>query len=976
MTALPITPNLDQRLDAEGSRLVLPTGTLQVFDDCTSVWFLRDGSIDLFAVQRKNGMQTGPREHLCSLSAGSLIWGIDQSPAEDGIHLLALSTDDVVLTKVGTLTVDRWGGDPALAVPLAAALDQWITGLSWGATRHIFPRKPPRLSLAPGEELAVAENDRIISHKQVTWALIEAGNGYYLDIKDIGGDGPPAIVPLTQQGWLRAGSVRGLRGLSTESVLRLGQASRSMDLFHRWLFYDLAYGFRNAAAMEGARLQRRAGWTVAETENTFIRFAQLFDKTAHRQVDKTGDDALFNCCTLVGRAMNATIVMPSFARRRRAEEPPLTIEDIAAASQLRLRQVSLPARWWTAENGPMVGFRADNGQPVALLQRRPSTMVLHDPVSGTEQVVTQDVAANLSPGAYTLYASLPGRATSAIDLLALCYRQCKSDLLAVILTGALGGLVATAIPLATAYVFDEVVPGHQTMQMLQVAGAIVAAAFAAAAFEFTRNVAQLRVEGRVSGIVQAALMDRLLRLPTAFFSDYSSGDLAQRVMMVETARRSLTGVILGSLVSGGFSVFSFGLLVYYAPLAALLAALLIVVLAVATVATGLRIMHVATHIQEISGRINSLVLEIITGINKLRVAGAEERAFNNWGTDFGRLRDRENHSRRLQIRFGVFWTTYEVLCLTGIFAAISLIGGSGMTTGVFLAFVVAFSGLLTSVYTLGRSLIEVLAVIPLYRRAAPILNSALENDLDKADAGTLSGNIEVTGVFFRYAPNLPYVLKGLSLTIRAGQLIAVVGPSGSGKSTLIRLLLGLNHPDSGAIYLDGRDLRGLNLRSVRQQQGAVLQNGRLMPGSLYENIRGVSRASLDDCWEAATKAGLAQDIRAMPMQMHTLITDGASTLSGGQVQRLMIARALVGKPAILLFDEATSALDNETQAVVMNTLDHLSVTRIVIAHRLSTVRNADRIFVLKDGQVTESGSYTELMKQGGNFTALAYRQHL
>jgi ABC-type bacteriocin/lantibiotic exporter with double-glycine peptidase domain len=207
-------------------------------------------------------------------------------------------------------------------------------------------------------------------------------------------------------------------------------------------------------------------------------------------------------------------------------------------------------------------------------------------------------------------------------------------------------------------------------------------------------------------------------------------------------------------------------------------------------------------------------------------------------------------------------------------------------------------------------------------------------------------------------------------------MVALVGPSGSGKSTLVRLLLGLGHPDQGAIYYDGRDLRGLNLRAVRRQLGAVLQNGRLMPGSLYENIRSVSGASLEECWEAAKQAGLADDIRAMPMGMHTVMTDGATTLSGGQVQRLLIARALVGKPAILLFDEATSALDNETQSIVMNTLNQLSVTRIVIAHRLSTIRNADRIYVLKNGLVVEDGTFTELMEGGNLFTALAYRQKL
>ena len=219
-------------------------------------------------------------------------------------------------------------------------------------------------------------------------------------------------------------------------------------------------------------------------------------------------------------------------------------------------------------------------------------------------------------------------------------------------------------------------------------------------------------------------------------------------------------------------------------------------------------------------------------------------------------------------------------------------------------------------------------------------------------------------------------VRQLSLAIYPRQTVALVGPSGSGKSTLMRLLLGIVRPEAGAVYFDGRDLRGLNLRSVRHQIGVVMQNGRLMPGSIYENIKGATRATLDECWDTAIQVGLADDIMAMPMRMHTLLTEGATTLSGGQIQRLLIARALVGRPALLLLDEATSALDNKTQTVVMRSLDHLSVTRIVIAHRLSTIINADRIYVLKDGRIAESGAYEQLMGNGGIFTAFAYRQHL
>lgn len=969
-------PAIRALIEAEGETLTLSPGSSRIFDDMESVWFIAEGEIDLFAIQRRNGEQTGPREHLCSLPAGGMIWGIDQNPVEDGIHLLALTAGRARLSRVGTASIDAGGRNEALAILLAKAIDIWITGLSRGVTKYISPRSPPRLSIASGEQLKVAGTDRIVSHRGVTWARLSQGTGYYIDIKDVGADGSVTLVPLTSLGWLRAGGIRALSGMATEQVLHAGDISRWMNLFHEWIFYDLAYGFRDAAALEDTRLTRRAVQVAADTRTTFFRLARLLDAGLHRRPEAVGDDSLFECCAAVGKAMNITMVRPQSAQWRRTEDQAFSVADIAAASQVRTRQVTLSYRWWTAENGPLLAFRLEDSAPVALLQKSPSVTILHDPATGTEEVVTEAVAGTVSPFAQSFYAGLPDHPASIFDLVRLCLGLCRADLIAVALAGALGGIVATAIPMATGYAFDSVIPGHQTTEMLQLGAAVVVAAFAAAVFEVSRSIAQLRIEGRLSGIAQAAIMDRLLRLPTPFFADYSSGDLAQRTMVVETARKSLTGVMVGALVSGVFSVFSFALLIYYAPLAALVAAALALVMAAATLVTGVRLMGVHTRVQEVSGRISGFLLEIITGITKLRAAGAEERAFNNWGRDFSELQSGEFLARRLHNRFLVFWAAFEVVGLAAIFAVIGLAGPSDMTTGAFLAFIAAFSGLTTSLFALAKALISVFSVVPLYRRAAPILRTVPETDASRANPGPLRGDLEINSVFYRYAPDAPCVLNGLSMKIDAGELIAVVGPSGSGKSTLMRLLLGIDRPEAGAVYFDGRDLRGLNLRAVRRQIGVVMQNGRLMSGSIYENIKGTTRAGLDECWETAAKAGLADDIAAMPMGMHTLLTEGATTLSGGQVQRLLIARSLVGKPAILLLDEATSALDNKTQAVVMRSLDHLSVTRIVIAHRLSTVINADRIYVLKDGRIAESGTYQQLMENGGLFTTFAYRQNL
>jgi ATP-binding cassette subfamily C protein len=276
---------------------------------------------------------------------------------------------------------------------------------------------------------------------------------------------------------------------------------------------------------------------------------------------------------------------------------------------------------------------------------------------------------------------------------------------------------------------------------------------------------------------------------------------------------------------------------------------------------------------------------------------------------------------------------------------------------------------------LSQAVIDANAVIPLYKAVLPIFETVPEYDDSKSEAPPLSGDIELSRVDFSYDKGGPQIIKDVSLRIRNGEHVALVGPSGSGKSTLFRILLAFEHPDNGEIYFDGISIDQLDIRSVRRQLGVVLQSGMLLAGSIFENIAGANpNITQDDALRAIRQVGMEDDLKQMPMGLHTMISEGASTISGGQRQRLLIARALVSNPRILFFDEATSALDNKTQKIVSDSINQIKATRITIAHRLSTVQECDRIIVLESGSISEEGTYAELMKANGVFASMARRQ--
>jgi NHLM bacteriocin system ABC transporter ATP-binding protein len=748
-----------------------------------------------------------------------------------------------------------------------------------------------------------------------------------------------------------------------------------LDDFHRAVLEALVQDRTEAELRERNRLKASAEQEAVAAGAALRRMASPLgthsaSTEGSEEIDLTASPVM-QVTFAVGKAMGIRI---RALRGMRGRE---SVQDIARASGIFERRVALKGEWWREQCGPLMVFRDEDERPMAVLPDWRGRYRLWDPVENRTHRLDRKRAATLESFAYIFYRPFPARKLGVTDLLVFGMRGAAADLITIIALGAATGLLAIVLPVAIGLVFDSMIPGADRSGLLAISVFLGIAALASALFELTRSFAVLRLEGRMDAAMQAAVWDRLLGLPVPFFRDYTSGDLAMRSLAISQIRETLTGSTLDSIFSGIFSFFSFALMFYYSWRLALVGTALTAIVFMVPIVIGVMQVRRLRVLSEVRGRISGMVLQFVSGIAKLRVTGKELRAFTVWAHDFTRQKQQATAARRLTNGLSVFMGVFPLVCSGGIFyfnSRLVAAGAVSLPTGAFLAFHAALFQFLAAALGLSSAAGSVLEIVPMFERARPILETLPETSAAKGEPGELTGDIEVSHAFFRYRPDLPLVLKDLSLRVRPGEFVAIVGASGCGKSTLFRLLLGFERLESGAIHFDNQDLSGMNPQSVRRQIGVVLQNGQLQTGDIFENISGARYISLEDAWEAARLAGLEEDIRAMPMGMHTVVSEGGGGLSGGQRQRLMIARAIASRPRILLFDEATSALDNRTQAQVSASLESLRTTRIVIAHRMSTVVNADTIFVLDGGRVVERGTYKELLALDGFFARLAKRQ--
>ncbi len=642
---------------------------------------------------------------------------------------------------------------------------------------------------------------------------------------------------------------------------------------------------------------------------------------------------------------------------------------------LMRRNVKLEEGWYRDAFGPMLGTIKESGRPVALLPKTFHGYAFRDPESGNLITVNKQTAALLDTEAICFYRPLPLRKIGIPDL--IVYLKDCLDLSDAVLIGALSLLVVLVGMLLTPVtksLTGFVLKSGSVPLLAGTAVFMVCCVISNQLIGTVRDLAMNRIEIKTSLSVEAALMMRVMNLPANFFRKYSSGELSSRFGAVTQLCSMLLNTVFSTGLSSVLSLLYVTQIFRFAP-ALVAPALLIIVTSLAVgLAASLTQMKIGKRIMETQAEEAGLSYALITGVQKIKLAGAEKRAFARWARSYAQVAEL-SYNPPLWIKVNNVIQT--AVSLAGTIVLYYLAVKTRVSPSDYIAFNTAFGVVSGAFGALTGVALSVANIKPVLEMAEPILQAEPESSENKSMVTSLSGSIELSNVYFRYTDSMPYVVDGMSLKIRAGEYIAIVGTTGCGKSTLVRLMLGFETPEKGAVYFDGKDLSKLDLRSLRCRIGTVTQDGSLFQGDIYSNIViSAPQLTLDEAWEAAEIADIADDIRAMPMGMQTIISEGQGGISGGQKQRLMIARAIAPKPKILIFDEATSALDNRTQKKVSEALDRLKCTRIVIAHRLSTIRHCDRILVLDKGHIVEDGNYDELIEKNGLFAELVARQRL
>ena len=951
-------------------------------------YVVESGYVDLFAAVVDDERRTLTRApFIARIPAGGAFFGSLIAPNKGGTFFIyqAVPTRGAILLRGER---EHLASRDVFDMDAVSLIDDWVVAASEFVAR--YERRPREMLLVDADPDVSYKAHSVVSahHHEVLWISADqpgllVGSPRF----PVAGE---SLFPLAEHIWLTLPGETRVSAVHTPGAIVTGGLWTALDRYNVQILRCAAHYWVQTRKQNLARLSENRRQGARSREAMLRELAGLLadappgNETAHGHRSPLQAAAAVLADSAGVRLVDSPAVDDDV-------DPLEAVDALVAPSGIRTRRIRLSPGWERRDGPSFLGIvsHAQGQRPVAIVNRGRGAYRMIDPVSGESAPVNRRRAESLDAQGVMFYAPLARGVDSGLAALLQALRGRGRDIAGVALMGVLGALVALLTPIVTGELLAEIIPRVDVPMWTAALAALALGAFTTAAVSVVAAFSMLRIEARIDETLQAAVWSKLLSLPPPFFRRYLAGDLADRANGVSVIRQILTGATGASLVSGVFSIFSYALLFYYSWELALWTGLAVLILVAGSWWFTTRQIRHQRAVFKAQGAIDGLVFQMITGLAKLRQAHAERGALSRWAKLYTEQKRAHLSARKWaagQHTFNALFGPLSQLALLALIWYSLLEGGATMAEdgegetaapfalADFLSFHAAFGQFMGGMVGLTATWATAVAVLPLFERVLPIIEAQPESVGGATVLRSLSGRIEFENVTFRYPSADRDTLKDVSFHIRPGEYVAFVGPSGAGKSTLYRLLLGFERPMAGSVLLDGHDLLSLNLEAMRRQLGVVLQNGQLAPASIFLHIVGDAPLTEREAWDAARAAGLDKDIEAMPMGMYTEIPEGGVTLSGGQIQRLMIARTLARKPRVLLFDEATSMLDNRTQDTIRTSLRGLAATRVLIAHRLSTVVDVDRLYVMQDGRIVETGRYEELMAQGGVLAEMASRQ--
>ncbi|MDE0523286.1 MAG: ATP-binding cassette domain-containing protein [Boseongicola sp.] len=945
-------------------------------DDSNSVWFIEQGAVNLFLVEFKDGVETAAPQHVLCRESGWLLPGVAPDEGRDSkdttLSLIAKGSPGTLLRRLPASSLSE-----VHPSELATQVDTWLTAITDTLSRFASRVPRPTALAEPGQNQSLATGTLSVRRGVVWVSAPPCGAGLYMDIVDRAEIDEAAgtdelFIPLTRTSWFTIIDAATLSGKSTEELARQETLLQELATFHKVAFLLERFN-RRLAVVDDANLERAMTRSRRTAETAARqRLFNVYDLPVDRDSD-VEDTALADALQVIGRREGIEFKVP---KRRGPSDSAVGLVDILDASGVRARRVRLRQedKWWRGDSNAMLAFRAEDGEPVALLPGWFGDYRQIDPKNKRGVQVTADRAKALMDEAWMFYRPFPPEAVKLADMLSIALHGSGADLVRLVIAGLAGGLIKLLPALALGFVATQVAAGGSAGTLHVLAVALAGFGLLGALLHLLQSTAMMRLEGRSLTRLEAALWDRFMRLPPNILHRRSAGDLATSGMTFQNLRDGVQGVVADSLLSVVFLLPVMGLIFYYNATLGVIALVFGLASLLYTVALGLCQVSPYGEMIRASRHVAGRLFQIVGGIAKLRVEAAEGSAFAIWAQDYREQKRAEIKVNSLEGHSHAFAAALPFLA-GGVMLFAVATGDGSVGVSEFLVVYLVFITFQSAIARLGESFGTIAAALPAFEQMRPLLAAVPKADVDGEPVEFLGGDILFDRISFRYDPDGPLILDDVYIHARPGEFVAIAGESGSGKSTLFRLALGIDQPIAGAVYYDGRDLRHLNLKQVRRKIGVVPQSVGLHPNDLWDNL--VSHregVEVEDVWKAIRTAEVEDEIRGMPMGLMTMVGTSGSVLSGGERQRVMISRSVIGSPRILLLDEATNWLDNENQANVMHNLAALTSTRLVIAHRLSTLEQADCIHVLQAGKVVQKGSFNELMEVDGAFRELVRRQ--